>query len=118
MGGANRPASSLVWFGREQGRKQGRRRMQRRFFEPEVELVAAAVARVRRGLRLAFCTVRRTGDADMKMLGVAVPGPHLGKPAAISSGLAAQRLLDRGVDEDARDRRILRSGADDLNMRM
>ena len=75
--------------------------MQRRFLEPEVELVTAAVARVRRGLRLAFRTVRRTGDADMKVLGVAIPRPHLGKPVAISSGLAAQRFLDRGIDEDA-----------------
>ena len=92
--------------------------MQCRFLEPEVELVTAAVARVRRGLRLAFRTVRRTGDADMKVLGVAIPGPHLGKPLAISSGLAAQRLLDRGIDEDAGDRRILRGNADKLGMRM
>ena len=92
--------------------------MQRRFLEPEVELVTAAVARIRRRLRLAFRTVRRTGDADMKVLGVAIPGPHLGKPCAISSGLAAQRLLDRGIDEDAGDRQILCSNADELGMRM
>ena len=78
--------------------------MQRRFLEPGVELVTAAVARVQRGLRLAFRTVRRTGDADMEMLGVAIPGPHLGKPVAISSGLATQCLLNRGIDEDAGDR--------------
>jgi hypothetical protein len=34
----------------------------------------------------------------MKMLGVTIPGTHLVKPAAISSGLAAQRLLDRGIE--------------------
>jgi len=72
--------------------------MQCRFLEPEVELVTAAVAWARRGLRLAFRTARRTGDLDMKVLGVTIPGTHLGKPSAISSGLAAQRLLDRGID--------------------
>ena len=72
--------------------------MQRRFLEPELELVTAAVAWERRGLRLAFLTPRRTGDLDMKVLGVTIPGTHLGKPDAISSGLAAQRLLDRGID--------------------
>jgi hypothetical protein len=54
----------------------------------------------------------------MKVLGVAIPGPHLGKPVAISSGLAAQRFLDRGIDEDAGDHGILRSGADELGMGM
>jgi hypothetical protein len=72
--------------------------MQRRFLEPEVELATAAVAWKRRGWRLAFRTVRRTGKLDMKMLGVTVPGTHLVKPGAISSRLAAQRLLDRGID--------------------
>src|SRR5947208_15152793 len=76
----------------------GRRRMQRGFLEPEVELVTAAVAWARRRLRLAFRTARRTGDLDTKVLGVTIPGTHLGKPSAISSGLAAQRLLDRGID--------------------
>ena len=63
--------------------------MQRRFLEPEVELATAAVAWERRGWRLAFRTVRRTGELDMKMLGVTIPGTHLVKPGAISSGLAA-----------------------------
>ena len=72
--------------------------MQRRFLEPKVELVTAAVAWARRGLRLAFRTARRTRDLDMKMLGVTIPGTHLVKPGAIASGLAAQRLLDRGID--------------------
>jgi hypothetical protein len=76
----------------------GRRRMQRRFLEPEVELVTAAIAWGRRGLRLAFCTIGRTGDLDMKVLSVTVPGTHFEEPSAISSGLAAQRPLDRGID--------------------
>jgi len=72
--------------------------MQRRFLEPEVELVTAAVAWARRGLWLAFHTARGTGDLDMKVLGVTIPGAYLGKPGAVSSGLAAQCLLDRGID--------------------
>ena len=72
--------------------------MQRRFLEPELEIVTAAIAWERRALRLAFRTVRRTGDLDMKMLGVTIPGTHLEKPGAISSGLTAQRLLDCGID--------------------
>src|SRR3984893_2404098 len=75
-----------------------RRQAQRRFLEPEVELATAAVAWERRGWRLAFRTVCRTGNLDMKMLGVTIPGTHLVKPGVISSGLAAQRLLDRGID--------------------
>ena len=71
--------------------------MQRRFLEPEVELVIAAVSRERRGRRLAFHAVGWTADLDMKVLGVTIPGTHLGQPGAISSGLAAQRLLDRGI---------------------
>src|SRR6516164_1844259 len=76
----------------------GRRRMQLRFVEPEVELATGAIAWERRPRRLAFRTVRRTGDLDMKMLGMTIPGTHLEKPGAISSGLAAQRLLDCGID--------------------
>src|SRR5262245_514219 len=90
--------------------------MQRRFLEPEVELAIAAVAWKRRGWRLAFRTVGRTGDLNMKMLGVAIPWTHLVKPGAISSSRAAQRLLDRGIDQDADDHRILRSRSDERGM--
>src|SRR5262245_1109332 len=90
--------------------------MQRRFLEPEVELATAAVAWERRGWRLAFRTVRRTGEVDMKMLGVTIPGTHLVKPGAISSGLAAQRLLDRGIAQEGGDHRILRSRSDERSM--
>ena len=90
--------------------------MQRRFLEPEVEFAAAAVAWARRGWRLAFRTVGRTGNLDVKMLGVAIPGTHLVKPAVIRSGLAAQRLLDRGIDEDADDHRIPGSRSDERSM--
>jgi hypothetical protein len=62
--------------------------MQRRLPEPEVELVTAAIAWERRASRFAFGTARRTGNLDMKMLGVAIPGTHLEKPGAISSCLS------------------------------
>src|SRR5262245_36491926 len=91
--------------------------MQRRLLEPKVEIVTAAVACARRGRRLAFRTARRTGDLDMKVLGVTIPGTHLEKPSAISAGLAAECLLDRGIDQDADDRRILRSDVDQFGVR-
>ena len=72
--------------------------MQRRILEPEIEFVTAAVAWERRGLWLAFHAARRTGDLDVKVLGVTIPGTHLEKPGAISSSLAAQRLLDCSID--------------------
>src|SRR5215475_4552513 len=101
--GHSRRFDDLLARGGQPGQRQNwfrlaRRRMQRRFLEPEVELAAAAVAWERRGWRLAFRTVRRTGDLGMKMLGVTIPGTHLVKPGAISSGLTTQRLLDRGID--------------------
>src|SRR5262245_20155906 len=99
----SRRFNDLLACGGQTGQRQRRfrfvrRRMQRRFLEPEVELVTAVVAWAWRGLRLAFRTARRTGDLDMKVLGVTIPGTHLEKPGAMSSGLAAQRLLDRGID--------------------
>ena len=90
--------------------------MQRRFLEPEVELAATTVAWARRSRRLAFRAVRRTRDLDMKMFGMTVPGTHLVKLAAISSGLAAQRLLDRGIHQNTDDHLILCSRSDERSM--
>src|SRR5690349_7412165 len=87
--------------------------MQGRFLEPEVEFAIAAVAWERWCRRLAFGTVSRAGDLDMKMFGVAIPGTHLVKPGAISSNLAAQRLLDRGIDQNTDGHRILRGCSDE-----
>src|SRR4051794_9112747 len=99
----SRRFDDLLACGRQPGQRQNRfrfarRRVQRRFLKPKVELATAAVAWERRCWRLAFRTVCRTGNLDMKMLGVTIPGTHLVKPDVISSGLAAQRLLDRGID--------------------
>src|SRR5689334_6147186 len=87
--------------------------MQGRFLEPVIELVTAAIALSGRRLWLAIGTVRRTSDADVEVLGMAVPWPHFLQPIAIRAGLAAQRLLDRGIDEDAGHRRILGGGANE-----
>jgi len=94
----------LLTFGGQLGQRLrrfrfGRRRwMQRRILEPEIEFVTAAVAWERRGLWLAFHAARRTGDLDVKVLGGTISGTHLEKPSAISSSLAAQRLLDCSID--------------------
>jgi hypothetical protein len=51
------------------------------------------------------------------MVVVPVIGPHLVKPASIIAGLAVQRLLDGGVDEDALDHRVPGGRLYDLRMR-
>src|SRR6266851_9012560 len=87
--------------------------MDDRILEPKGEIAgAAALALRRRRLAFAFAAAGRTFDADMEVIVVAVHRPHLGEPAAIALGVAAQRLLDRGVDEDALHARLLRRGAD------
>src|ERR1700760_3003724 len=92
--------------------------MQHRILEPVREIGRRTVlARVRRRLRLALVAARGTGDADMEMIVVAPERPHLGEPAAIALGFAAQRLLDRRIDEDALDPRLLRGVLDDGEMR-
>ena len=66
------------------------------------------------------CTAgcRPGSDAHVKVLGVAVPWPHLREPCAIRPGLAAHRLLDCRIDEDAGDGRILRRLADQVGAGM
>src|SRR3974390_2021995 len=91
--------------------------MDDRVAEPKVERMAAAVAGRRRVLRLAVRAVARTEETDVEMVVVAVPGPHLGEPCAVGAGVAAQRLLDRRVDEDALDVRTLGRRLDDGGMR-
>src|SRR5204862_6016195 len=87
-------------------------RMQHRVTEPVGE-VAAAVARIGwRRLRLAAGITGRALDADVEVIVVTVHRPDLPQPAAVVAGIAAERLLDRGIDEDALDLRILRGGLD------
>src|SRR5262249_58067397 len=92
--------------------------MQHRFREPGIEIVAASFAGFRRRLRLALWTIRRTEYPDVEMIIVPAPRPHLGKPGAVRTSLAAQRFLDRRVDKDALDRRIFGGDADQLSVRM
>ena len=81
--------------------------MQDRIGEPMIEILAAAFTLRHRILRPAIGAVGRALDADVEMVVVSVIGPHLVEPASIIAGLAAQRLLDGGVDEDALDDRVL-----------
>jgi len=60
--------------------------------------MAAAVAFRHRRLVLAFVVIRRASEADVEVFGMAPPRPHFCEPAAIRSGFAAHRLLDRGID--------------------
>ena len=52
----------------------------------------------------------------MEVIVVAVHRPNLMEPTAVAPGFAAQRFLDRGVDEDALHARLLRGGADHREM--
>src|SRR5579871_103318 len=101
------------------------RRCRRRLFlgvqdlvrEPIGEILfAAALAAILILLAAALLGSRRATHADMEMVVVAEPGSDLGKPAAVALGLAAQRLLDRGVDKDALHARLLCGIAQHLPM--
>src|SRR5665213_2666887 len=94
-----------------------RLRMQYRILEPIGKIGSrAAFGLLRRRLRLALAVAFGAGDADMEMIVVAPERPHLGAPAAIAFGLAAQRLLDRRIDEDALHPRLQRRVADDREL--
>src|ERR1700724_976258 len=87
--------------------------MDDRILEPESEITRAAALALRgRRLAFAFAAAGRTFDADVEVIVVAVHGPHLGEPTAVTLGFAAQRFLDRGVDKDALHARLLRGVAD------
>src|SRR5207247_9095714 len=93
-----------------------RLRVDNRILEPIGQIAGAATFAGRWfGLALASAA-RRTFDADMEVIVVAVHRPHLMKPTAVAPGFAAQRFLDRGVDEDALHARLLRGGADHREM--
>jgi hypothetical protein len=72
----------------------------------------AAIARFRRRLRLAMRTVGWTKNANVEVIVMAGPRPHLTEPIAIQPRLAAQRFLDRGINEDALDIGITRRSTD------
>src|SRR5215813_12891282 len=76
--------------------------------EPPIELLAAAVARLRGRLVAARRLPRGTGEADMEVVVVPPPRPDLGEPAAVRTRLMAQLPLDRRVDKNARHLRLAR----------
>src|ERR1700756_4732084 len=94
-----------------------RLRMKHRILEPIGEVGrTAAFAICRRRLRHTFFRAGGTGDANMEMIIVAIHRPDLGEPAPIPPGVAAQRLLDCGVDEDTLYPRLRRGVADHCEM--
>src|SRR5712671_4251417 len=85
-----------------------RLRVDSRILEPIGQIAGAAtVARRWFGLALASDGARRTFDADMEVVVMAVHRPHLMEPAAVALGFTAQRFLDRGIDEDTLHARFL-----------
>src|SRR5712671_4208502 len=91
--------------------------MDDRILEPVGEIAgAAALAGRRLRLALARAAAGRASDADMEVIVMAVHRPHLVEPATVALGFAAQRFLDRGVDEDALHGRLLRRGTDQREM--
>src|SRR5439155_20495663 len=62
--------------------------------EPPIELLAAAVARRRKGLIAAFRLAVRAGEANVEMVVVAPPCADFDQPVPVGTGLAAQRALD------------------------
>ena len=113
-GGRSASVSAFGGFGRF-GRRLG---MQHLVGEPEVEVLAAAVAARHRRLLAAIRRIGRTFQPHMDVVGVAVPGPHLGHPGIVMLVLdAAQFLLDRGIDQHALDFRLLGRGLDEGDVR-
>src|SRR5439155_8426603 len=71
----------LRWNGRRLGVQDG-------VAEPVIEIAAAAVVGLGRALRRAVRTVRRTVKADMEMIVVSPPWPHLAQPGTLVAGIA------------------------------
>ena len=78
----------------------GWRRVKRFVGKPPIELFAAAIARRRRCLVMAFRLAARARKPNMKMVIVAPPRPNLRQPRPVRACLTAQRPLDRRVDKD------------------
>ena len=80
---------------------------------PPIHLLAvAAVPLGARRLPLAFRTVGRAIETDMKVPVMPQPRLNLGQPRAIVTRVTAERFFDRGVREYAIDARILSRGLD------
>ncbi len=88
----------------------GWRRVKRFVGKPPIELFAAAIARRRRCLVMAFQLAARARKPNMKMVIVAPPRPNLRQPRPVRACLTAQRPLDRRIDKDPRHRRLACDG--------
>ena len=96
---AGNRARSIGGFGL--GGVSGGFEWRKKSLKPESQVAGAATLTLRRfRLALAFdgcpAGIRCGHGSDI----VAVHRPHLGEPAAVALGFAAQRLLDRGINED------------------
>src|SRR5579872_1434935 len=80
--------------------------MERLVGEPPVERLIATIARWHGILRAALLLAFRTSEADVEMIIVPPIGTYLRHPR-LAFGDLAQGLLDRGVDENAFDVRLL-----------
>src|SRR5437016_664600 len=88
--------------------------MQDRILEPVGEVGrAAALAAALVRLAMAVGRAGWASHADVEVVVMAEPGPDFSQPAPVARGLAAQRLLDRGIDEDALHGRLPRGIPDD-----
>src|SRR5262249_18392158 len=91
--------------------------MQDRIRKPVSEIGRlATVAAVLVRLAVAVVGAGRAPHPNVEMIVVSKPWANLLKPAAVAPGLAAQRLLDRGVDQESLHARRLRRVANDREM--
>ena len=74
----------------QRGRRRGRLGVPPFLGEPPIEFLTAAVAVRRRSLVLAQRLTRRASEADVEMVVMAPPRPHLAQPVAITAGFAAK----------------------------
>src|ERR1700761_7915551 len=88
--------------------------MDDRILEPVGEIGGlAAFAALLVFLAMAVGGAGWAAHADVEVIVVAPPWPDLLQPAAVASGLAAERLLDCRIDEDALYGRLHRCVAND-----
>ena len=109
-------------FGRQVGQQDRLCRRARRLglpgllAEPPGQVFAAAIAGRRGHLVATRRFARWTGEADMKVGVMPIPGPDAMQPCTVGPGTLAHGFLDPGMDEDARDRRIQRGTPDQRDM--
>src|SRR6516225_4265035 len=106
LGRGHKPGTGHWQIANQQRLGRPPRRMTPLWREPPIKLLAAAVAWRRQRLVPASGLAGWAREADMEVLVVAPPRAYLGEPCSIRAGLVAQFPFDRGVDENARGRRL------------